>query len=82
MLFRSHPPEFYKDAHFLLLNYTCRARGEQTVRLNAEAQEFRWLTVEEAWQLPLNTPTRILLHAVCPSGVGAVVGDSIPAPVA
>ena len=71
-----HPPEFYKDAHFLLLNYTCRARGAQTVRLNAEAQEARWLTVEEAWQLPLNTPTRILLHAVCPSGAGTLAGGA------
>jgi len=61
-----HPPEFYKDAHFLLLNYTCRAPGQQRVQLNAEAQEFCWLTAEEAWQLPLNTPTRILLEAVCP----------------
>lgn len=61
-----HPPEFYKDAHFLLLNYTCRAEGSQEVRLNAEAQEFRWVDAAEAWQLPLNTPTRILLEAVVP----------------
>jgi len=61
-----HPPEFYKDAHFLLLNYTCRAEGPQEVRLNAEAQEFRWVDAAEAWQLPLNTPTRILLEAVVP----------------
>lgn len=59
-----HPPEFYKDAHFLLLNYTCLAAGEQTVRLNTEAQEFRWLEPGDVWQLPLNTPTRILLEAV------------------
>jgi phosphoglycolate phosphatase len=61
-----HPPEFYKDAHFLLLNYTCRAEGSQEVRLNAEAQEFRWVDAAEAWQLPLNTPTRVLLEAVAP----------------
>ena len=61
-----HPPEFYKDAHFLLLNYTCRAEGPQEVRLNAEAQEFRWVDAAAAWQLPLNTPTRILLEAVVP----------------
>ncbi len=59
-----HPHEFYKDAHFLLLNYTCQALGEQTVRLNAEAQEFRWVTLDEAGQLALNTPTRVLLDAV------------------
>lgn len=61
-----HPPEFYKDAHFLLLNYTCRAPGNQEVRLNAEAQEYRWVDAAEAWRLPLNTPTRILLEAVAP----------------
>lgn len=65
-----HPPEFYKDAHFLLLNYTCRAPGHQEVRLNAEAQEYRWADASEAWLLPLNTPTRILLEAVIPRPEG------------
>lgn len=59
-----HPPEFYKDAHFLLLNYTCRAPGNQEVRLNAEAQDFGWFTPQDAWGLALNQPTRILLEAV------------------
>lgn len=56
--------EFYRDAHFVLLNYTCRASGDQSVILNDEAEEFRWLPIEEAFELPLNTPTRILLEAV------------------
>ncbi len=60
------PPEFYKDAHFLLLNYTCRAAGSTDVALNDEAQEFRWVTPAQARALPLNTPTRILLDAVSP----------------
>lgn len=59
-----HPPEFYKDAHFLLLNYTCRAPGSQPVKLNAEAQDFRWLPPADAAALPLNIPTRILLEEV------------------
>jgi phosphoglycolate phosphatase-like HAD superfamily hydrolase/ADP-ribose pyrophosphatase YjhB (NUDIX family) len=59
-----NPPEFYKPAHFLLLNYTCRARGRQSVRLNSEAQEFRWLSFAEALALPLNGPTRVLLEGV------------------
>ncbi|KAB2668263.1 MAG: NUDIX domain-containing protein [Verrucomicrobia bacterium] len=58
------PREFYKDAHFLLLNYTCRATGETRVVLNDEAQEYRWVTPAEARALPLNAPTRILLDAV------------------
>jgi phosphoglycolate phosphatase-like HAD superfamily hydrolase/ADP-ribose pyrophosphatase YjhB (NUDIX family) len=57
-------PEFYRPAHFLLLNYTCEARPAGEVQLNDEAQEFRWCTMEEALQLPLNTPTRVLLEAV------------------
>ena len=60
------PPEFYKHAHFLLLNYTCRVRGTPVVTLNEEAQEYRWVTASEARSLPLNSPTRILLDAVAP----------------
>lgn len=60
-----HSKEFYRDAHFVLLNYTCRATGKQTVILNEEAEEFRWLPLEDALELPLNTPTRILLEAFC-----------------
>jgi phosphoglycolate phosphatase len=57
--------EFYRPAHFVLLNYTCRrGSGCGEVRLNEEAQEFRWLPLDEAFDLPLNTPTRVLLEAV------------------
>lgn len=58
------PPEFYRDAHFLLLNYTCRCAGEPAVRLNDEAQAFRWLPLEAALAEDLNQPTRTLLEAV------------------
>lgn len=57
--------EFYREAHFILLNYTCRTTGtEPMVTLNEEAQEWRWLKPEDALELPLNTPTRTLLEAV------------------
>lgn len=56
--------EFYKSAHFLLLNYTCRVKGSLNVKLNDEAQQFRWVTLEEARNLPLNTPTRVLIDEV------------------
>lgn len=58
-----HSKEFYREAHFLLLNYTCQARGG-TVKLNEEAEEFRWVKLPEAMGMKLNTPTRILLEAV------------------
>jgi len=59
-----HSPEFYRDAHFVLLNYTCRAAGATDVTLNDEAYEYRWVVPAEALKMPLNTPTRVLLEAV------------------
>jgi ADP-ribose pyrophosphatase YjhB (NUDIX family) len=59
-----HSQEFYRDEHFVLLNYTCRATGPMDVKLNDEAQEFRWVTLAEAFRLPLNQPTRVLLESI------------------
>jgi ADP-ribose pyrophosphatase YjhB (NUDIX family) len=59
-----HSPEFYRDAHFVLLNYTCRCAGKPEVILNEEGREFRWLPLAAAKELPLNRPTKILINAV------------------
>ena len=56
-----HSKEFYRDAHFILLNYTCRCAGEAAVRLNDEAREYRWVRPEQALEMPLNQPTLALL---------------------
>jgi phosphoglycolate phosphatase len=59
-----HSKEFYRDAHFVLLNYTCRCAGAPEVKLNDEAREFRWVTLGQALAMPINQPTRKLLTAV------------------
>jgi phosphoglycolate phosphatase-like HAD superfamily hydrolase/ADP-ribose pyrophosphatase YjhB (NUDIX family) len=59
-----HSKEFYRDSHFVLLNYTCRVHGPCHVKLNDEAQEFRWMTPAHALEMPLNQPTRILIEQV------------------
>lgn len=59
-----HSKEFYRDAHFVLLNYTCLAAGATDVTLNEEGQEFRWANFDEALNLPLNQPTLVLLKHV------------------
>ena len=59
-----HSKEFYRDAHFVLLNYTCRCVGPADVKLNDEAREFRWVSLSEARGMPINAPTRLLLDAV------------------
>ena len=59
-----HSKEFYRDAHFVLLNYICRGVGKPDVKLNHEAVEFRWVTISDALKMPINTPTRTLLETV------------------
>lgn len=53
-------PEFMRPEHFILLNYTALACGG-AVRLNDEAEEFRWVSPAEALALDLNQPTRRLI---------------------
>jgi phosphoglycolate phosphatase-like HAD superfamily hydrolase/ADP-ribose pyrophosphatase YjhB (NUDIX family) len=60
-----HSKEFYRDAHFVLLNYTCRCAGKNPrVTLNDEGREFRWVKLAETKRLKLNKPTKILVAAV------------------
>jgi len=57
--------EFYREAHFVLLNYVCRAVGKKlNVILNDEGREFKWLPLVAAKKLPLNKPTKVLIEAV------------------
>lgn len=63
-----HSKEFYRDAHFVLLNYTARSTGGSEVTLNDEAREFNWLSVQDALKLRINEPTKILLEAVAGKG--------------
>lgn len=57
------PPEFYKKAHFLLLNYTASTTSN-AVTLNDEAETYRWVSLAEAEKMDLNGPTRTLLDHV------------------
>jgi phosphoglycolate phosphatase-like HAD superfamily hydrolase/ADP-ribose pyrophosphatase YjhB (NUDIX family) len=59
-----HSKEFYRDAHFVLLNYTCNCTGVPRVKLNDEAREFHWVSLAEALEMPINQPTRKLLLSV------------------
>jgi phosphoglycolate phosphatase len=60
-----HSKEFYRDAHFVLLNYTCRCAGKNPrVKLNDEGREYRWVKLTDVRKLKLNKPTKILLEAV------------------
>ena len=56
--------EFFKPAHFILLNYTCSTAGECNVELNDEAQDYCWVSEKEALKLELNKPTRFLIKTI------------------
>jgi len=56
-------PTFIRSEHFILLNYLAKA-DSYDVTLNDEAEEFRWVTIEEAFTLELNTATIQLLNRV------------------
>jgi phosphoglycolate phosphatase len=65
-----HSKEFYRDAHFVLLNYICRCVGKNPrVKLNDEGQEFRWLKLAQAKKLKLNRPTKILIEVIVKSKI-------------
>ena len=60
-----HSKEFYRDAHFVLLNYTCRCVSKHPrVKLNDEGREFQWVKLSETKKMKLNRPTKILVQAV------------------
>jgi phosphoglycolate phosphatase-like HAD superfamily hydrolase/ADP-ribose pyrophosphatase YjhB (NUDIX family) len=69
-----HSKEFYRDAHFILLNYTCRCLGAPDVKLNDEARDFRWVTLAEGLEMPINDPTRKLLMQVKAAGSPQIQG--------
>ena len=53
-------PEFYLPRHFLLVNFIANAISNN-VRINYEASEYKWVTLNQALQMDLNEPTRTLI---------------------
>ena len=58
-----HHKEFYQKKHFLLINFVAYTTSE-TVILNEEAYEYRWIDIKDSLKLPLNEPTRFLIHEI------------------
>lgn len=54
------PRDFFKKAHFISMNHTCRAKNNN-VKLNYEAQSYKWIKTENALKLKLNEPTKELI---------------------
>lgn len=54
--------EFYRPAHFILINYFAFSEETQ-VTLNNEAEDCRWVKPGEALSMDLNTYTKVLIEA-------------------
>jgi ubiquinone/menaquinone biosynthesis C-methylase UbiE/ADP-ribose pyrophosphatase YjhB (NUDIX family) len=53
---------FWKPSHFIFFDHVCRTDCTQ-VRLNDEAQEYVWVSPEEALELPLEPYTETAIRA-------------------
>lgn len=54
--------EFYEPRHFILVNYLSRVHGQPQLKKNYEALELGWYSVNDAFDLNLNLPTRKVLE--------------------
>lgn len=55
--------QFFKPAHFLLLNYIAKAKTNDVV-LNEEAESFVWVPLNKSLEFILNEPTKTLIQKV------------------
>ena len=58
-----YDPSFWKPRHFLIFDYACRTDSTE-VQLNDEAEEYLWVRLEAALQLPLDGYTRAALETL------------------
>ena len=60
---------FWRRGHFIFFDFTCKTDTTDVV-LNAEAQEYVWVSVEDALELPIEPYTRVCIQAYLEKRVG------------
>lgn len=53
--------QFWKKKHFIFLDYACKT-DSSVVKLNAEGQEYVWVTLNETLKLPIDSYTRHVIE--------------------
>jgi len=53
---------YWKPSHFIFFDFACRTDATD-VRLNDEAQEYVWATLDETLRMPVEHYTRVAIHA-------------------
>ena len=52
---------FWKKRHYIFFDYACKTNSTD-VKLNSEAQEYTWVSLEDAFKLPIDTYTGIAIR--------------------
>lgn len=52
---------FWKKRHFIFFDYVCKTDSKK-VTLNDEAQEYTWVSLDEAFKLPLEPYTKYAIE--------------------
>ena len=52
---------FWKKRHYIFFDYACKTDSTE-VLLNSEAQEYRWISLKEKGELPLDKYTEIAIQ--------------------
>ena len=60
---------FWRKGHFIFFDFACKTDATE-VTLNAEAQEYVWVSVEDAFELPIEPYTRVAIQAHLEKSVG------------
>ncbi|MEK6876200.1 MAG: dihydroneopterin aldolase, partial [Nanoarchaeota archaeon] len=55
------PQNFFKKAHFVSINHLCRAKNDN-VKLNDEAESYKWINPEDVLIHNFNKPTKELVQ--------------------
>lgn len=48
---------FWKKKHFVFLDFACKTNGKE-VKLDSEGQEYAWVSLKDAFKLPVEPYTR------------------------
>lgn len=55
-----NPKDFFKKAHYVSINFFCKAKKTK-VKLNDEAESYKWIKPEDILKYNLNEPTKELI---------------------
>lgn len=52
---------FWKKGHYFFFDFACKTDSDD-VKLNDEAQSYKWVSIDEALEMPLDHYTRVAIH--------------------